>query len=338
MIKFLAPRTLLTTDLHISGKAADAYRWKIFPWLSQTLKQYEIDRLIILGDLTEQKDGHTSHLVNKFVSNLVQLGQLCDIVIIRGNHDGLTPETPFFAFTDKLRHISWISLPRRIGNEMFLPHTLDYREWEDYADDFKDCSIFYCHQTFVGAVSEQGYKFPGGVPLDLFPRGARIYSGDIHKPQTIGHLTYVGAPYTIRYGDNFDPRVILLEGDREQSIPVPGVQKRLIDINSPSQLLPQHANPQDLVKIRVHLTGESCPHWSEYREEIAAFCAKQRWNISAISPITEHKLAPKVATQAMHVSDTDLIRAFAKRQGLGAGFLKAGLEFSSSDRNTTKNP
>ena len=53
--------TLLTSDLHLTDRPNDAYRWD---FLSKWLWGIRFDSLVILGDLTEEKDCHSSVLVN----------------------------------------------------------------------------------------------------------------------------------------------------------------------------------------------------------------------------------------------------------------------------------
>lgn len=322
-------KTLLASDLHLSATLRDSYRWGFFDWLIRAIQDNLIDRLILTGDLTEHKDGHNAYLVNKIVDQLAALSKYCDIVLLRGNHDGLTPTNPFFAFIDQIPHITWISAPRRIDKELFLPHTDDYkRDWGPLKKDFAACARFFCHQTFTGALSETGFKLEG-VPTNIFPAGAEVYSGDIHAPQSVGPVTYIGAPYTVRFGDVYNPRVLVLEAGRPpRSIPVPGPQKRLLEINHPSQLTPELANPHDLVKIRVNLPVETTSTWSDVRHQIALFAEKQEWLVVSITPVTNLKLTTRTAlVRQVSTSDSELLKVFAKRQSLGATLLKTGLEF-----------
>lgn len=319
----MPPKTLLTADLHLSDNTRDAYRWEIFPWLIKQIELHKIERAILLGDITEYKDGHSAYLVNRIVDTLVELGGYCDVVILRGNHDGLTPDCPFFKFTGELKHITWISSPLRIGRELFLPHTDNYKQ--DWANINFDADTFFCHQTFIGAAAESGSQL-AGVPLDIIPPNIRVFSGDIHKPQQLGSVTYVGAPYTIRFGDDYDPRIIILQGKKATSIPVPGVRKRLLNITSPAQLKPDVANPGDLVKVRVHLdtTKDS---WDIWRAEIADILKQNKWKSCGILPVDERLISRVKPQTSPTITDKDLMHEFADRQGLNEIRLKIGMEF-----------
>jgi hypothetical protein len=71
----------------------------------------------------------------------------------------------------------------------------------------------FAHATFDGAISETGYQLTGVDPNIVREARATVISGDVHKPQTManGHIEYVGAPYHIHFGDNYDPRVMLIK-------------------------------------------------------------------------------------------------------------------------------
>ena len=102
-----------------------------------------------------------------------------------------------------------------------------------------------------------------------FSKGAKVYSGDIHTPQKAGPVTYVGAPYLVDFGDDYAPRVIVLDGNKEISVPVPGPQKRLI-IWGDNQL---DAKPGDILKIRVHFTPKDSGSWWNVRDDINAWAS-----------------------------------------------------------------
>lgn len=326
MVSCMVPKTLLTADLHLSDTARDSYRWDIFPWLIEQVKSLSVERIIILGDVTEYKDGHNARFVNRLVDTLINLGRYCDVVILRGNHDGLSPDCPFFGFTGKLKYITWISAPVRKGEELFLPHTDNYKkDWKALTDDFDKATTYFCHQTFVGATAESGSKLDG-VPLNIIPCHAQVYSGDIHKPQCLGPVTYIGAPYTIRFGDDYNPRIILLKGTQAVSIPVPGVRKHLFEITSPAQLTAALAAPGDLVKIRVRLLDEAS-RWGECRAEIVEAVQRYGWRSCGVQPIVENTISRLKPQTSPNITDRELMHEFAARQKINDTRLQTGMEF-----------
>lgn len=227
---------LLTSDVHFTTAPRDSYRWGLFPWLKETIEKHKVTTLVINGDLTEAKDRHPSALVNSLVSWVAVLASMCDVVINKGNHDGLDLSQPFFGFLKDIPGVIFVTDPAEVdlplGKALFLPNTPDPEaEWKDLRAGFNNYSAIFCHQTFQGCVRDNGTKSDEGAALSLFKgyRG-KVYSGDIHVPQKLGPVTYIGAPYRIRFGDTFEPRCLLLEGSSEKNLHFPCLKKWVIDL------------------------------------------------------------------------------------------------------------
>src|SRR5215831_11248250 len=89
-------RGILTADLHLSANPRDAYRFAFLPYLRKLARS--VDWVVILGDLTEQKDFHPAALVNRIASELHRLAQVTRVYFVMGNHDRLDEAAPFFQF------------------------------------------------------------------------------------------------------------------------------------------------------------------------------------------------------------------------------------------------
>lgn len=313
---------LLTADLHLSENPRDSYRGHFQKWLRDYVTAHnEIDDVYILGDLTEAKDRHSAWLVNQVVDSIYALSGLCPVTIICGNHDRADADQPFFEFAKRLHDVTWINKPKLLGGYVFLPHTDNYeKDWKDWFL-LDNIDAYFCHATFDGA-TERGVRY-NGIPASIFPKGSRVYSGDIHTPQKVGPVTYVGAPYLIDFGDDYEPRVIVLEGNKEISVPVPGPQKRLI-IWGDNQ---HDVKPGDVLKVRVRLTPKDSVSWWDVRDDISAWASTRKCSINSIEPIVEYGEAAKIKpSEAVVVSDEELMKSYAERQGLDDKTLQTGLD------------
>jgi UDP-2,3-diacylglucosamine pyrophosphatase LpxH len=58
-------KAIITSDLHLTDRPQDEYRWGIFPWLVNQSKELEVENLFILGDLTDFKDKHSAKIILK---------------------------------------------------------------------------------------------------------------------------------------------------------------------------------------------------------------------------------------------------------------------------------
>lgn len=310
--------TLITADLHLNDNPRDQYRHDWFQLaLPSYIKKYAIDRLLILGDLTEEKNRHSDWLVNQIVDTLFALGKLCPVIILRGNHDYINPEYPFFAFASRIQNVTWINRPRELGYELWLPHTRDFEnEWE--IDRFSEFKLIYAHNTFQNARSEHGFQLDG-IPLSVFRKSNTVISGDVHVPQTLGPVTYVGAPYTIDFGDDFEPRVLrLYDGNHFESIRCAGPQKRLVQWNGKKWV-----SAGDVVKVEAEVDDPA--DWPKIKDEIYSWGERVGVTIFKAVPIMQRK-KQKLAKRQLHSpkEDAHVIKEYAKATGLDE---KTGLKY-----------
>jgi predicted phosphodiesterase len=219
-------RRLVTADIHISKNPIDAYRLAFLKEnLPVLVDKYKPNELLVLGDITQEKDQHPASLVNEVVGAFHNLAKRCKVIILQGNHDASAVEYPFFEFLNYIDNIQWIRTPTEEANCLYLPHTRDHKkDWQGLS--FEDRDFIFAHNTFTGAkVNGQTLS---GIPATVFPDDACVLSGDIHEPQTLGSVTYIGSPYAVNFGDDFPFRVLLLDDLEVKSIKVRGTQKRLI--------------------------------------------------------------------------------------------------------------
>ena len=320
-------KRLITSDLQLSDLKRDEYRHLFVEQrLTKLVEKYQPDQLLLLGDLTEQKDNHPASLVNRIVKQIYNLSQICPIKILRGNHEYISIDHPFFEFVEKFENVKWYNYPERSGNCYFLPHTRNYKEdWKDL--DFAGIKYVFTHNIFTGVCAANGHAL-SGIPPSIFPDGIRVFSGDVHEPQTFGNITYIGAPFLCDFGDNYTPRIVLLDDDKVLSIKVGGAQKRLIDMNwSDPDDRPTYANPGDIVKIRINLEMKDVAQWAEIRAEVEDWAHKQQFVVNTIQPIVAYDPGERSSTiKHRSKSDDEYVEGYAKRLGIDKDTLKAGKE------------
>jgi hypothetical protein len=332
---------LVTADLHVSDNSRDDYRWAWLKKLPALLRKEKVELLIILGDLTESKGEHSAELVNGLVDGLHQAAEICPIIILQGNHDGFSVTNPYFAFLRRIEGISWIGRPtpirdlnnvpatgsRSLGRAIFCPFTPNYeRDWADI--DFKAYDWMFAHQTFANALSDSGFKLEG-IPLSYFPKNLRIISGDIHRPQSLGPLTYVGSPYLIDFGDDFESRILLIEDNgKVRSILCTGPQKRLVEVKSIAELAKQNQlNEGDILKVRLTIAPGQHAEWPELAAKVRAWGAENGYLIHLVQPVVTvlEKGSAKAIKAKTNKTDEQLIQEYAKSRGLDERTEKTGL-------------
>lgn len=326
---------LITADIHLNDLSRDQYRhdWmaNILPAL---LKKHDVDLLLILGDLTDEKDRLSSWLVNQIVDHLTAITEICPIVIQKGNHDYVVADNPFFEFLGRIPGITWVSRPTRVTelgikkiSALFLPHTHNYeRDWKGL--EFGAYSYVFAHQTFQGAAV--GPRKLDGIPTDIFPDDVTVVSGDIHQPQEFGPIVYVGSPYLEDFGDAFNPRVLLLENKNAfgklKSVSSPGPQKRLIEIGSTADLKKQRVlNKGDILKVRVALNAADHAQWPATQAEVKQWGVDNGYVIYLVQPqIVNASGGKSNARKVDNRTDEQLLDTYAKSRAVGETTLTTG--------------
>lgn len=329
---------LVTADLHLSANPRDVYRFKAMEYLAGLVEKHKVETLLILGDLTEEKNYHSATLANDVVDLIFNLSCMCPVFILRGNHDYTDADCPYFFFVRHMDRVRWINKPTlsQISKEMaclFLPHTTNYKkEWVGAVlgeQHWKDINWVFAHNTFEGASTEHGHRLHG-IPTTIFPADdVEVISGDIHTPQQIGCVTYVGSPYTVDFGDSFEPRVLLLTADKMKSIPMLGPQKRLVELDA-STLQGwecDHLFKDDIVKVRYALQEAERDHWPEIKDQIKSRLIANDCIPFLIQPVLEKSTQKKVLT-ASHRSKSDeqVVKDFGKQFKVPEPTLETGLE------------
>jgi DNA repair exonuclease SbcCD nuclease subunit len=318
-------RTLITGDLHLSHNPRDEYRFAFMKWFADLALTRRPDRIIIAGDLTEEKDRHPSILVNRVVDHVHTLAKIAPVVVVEGNHDYKDEGHAFFRFLSRIPNTRWISKPTSLPDQwLLLPHTNNHkRDWGDI--DLAGHPYLVCHQTFNGANVGFGRKLDG-IPLEVLPRKSTTFCGDIHVPQEMGKLVYIGAPYHVDFGDDYKARVIECNDRGWVSVdtsPLP--QKRSIKLTTAKDgLKGQHFNERDVVEIKVEVDDMS--GWQSIRANIMEQAERKKLQVWAIKPVLMKHAVRRRHKVTDSQTDQQVLETFAKRHGLTDNTLATGIK------------
>lgn len=325
---------LLTADLHLTSKPRDEDRWKLFPWIEKQVRKHKIDHVAILGDLTDAKDRHDSGLVNRLVETIRKLAQVTKVYILRGNHDFIDENNPFFRFLHRPPDINYINTPTLhafdFGGCAFIPCTRDAALLQKHANDPSVQQTVYVltHQTYDGCLSENGTTL-GGIPPSVFKDyKGKVWSGDVHVPQKVGKkIEYVGAPYPIKFGDEFKPRCVhVLDATTSENLHFPFQQKRLVELGVGEALpdLPEGSQ----IKLRVHLRRRDLVDWRSLRTALVAQALAAKLDLAGIEACLTPERPVRASQEVLRTqSAVEIVKDYTQRKNLDAAFLKTGLGF-----------
>lgn len=324
---------ILASDLHLTANPADEYRWGLFPWLAKELVAENAKSLLLLGDLTDAKDYHSAELVNRVVRSILELKKHVErIIILRGNHDFLKDGSMFFEFLDSIPGVEVITKPTEdIDGELcyFLPYSKNpARDWQGL--DFSHYQYLFMHQTVKGALASNGQRMAGEPLVEL--NAGKVYSGDIHVPQIIGKVEYVGSPYHVHFGDSFTPRCIAVDRKHQAfDLHFPCLSRTTVDVDGLEGLQQLGINAGDQIKVRVHLPESSAHEWRSIRGEVAAYVANCKAILSGLELIVERTRKRVVAGKTLaRLDPEEALYRFVEADDLGGELLDVGLEILES--------
>lgn len=310
--------SLLVGDLHLTTNPRDEYRWDIFSIITDTVGKFDCSEIIFLGDLTDAGDRHSAELVNRIADEVNLLrGHVAAIHAIRGNHDGNNPQRPYFYWLRHLSGVYFYAQPGELSGHhrwLALPHSRNpLAEWQKI--DQQQYDVAFAHVTVRGAESENKQELESEIGCSWFAkRGLRVYAGDVHVPQKIGPVVYVGAPYPIHFGDDFEPRLLVLDGKKEQSVPVPQLMRRLLlDVSQPDELEPM-LRENDQLKVRLHLSVEDLHLWHAQRKAIQTLAKVAGVDLVSVELIREGEMQKTQKVQAR--SQKQILQEYWQRSGL----------------------
>jgi hypothetical protein len=266
---------IVSTDLHLTSKKDDQYRWDFINSIPSLLHKHKAEYFFILGDLTDEKDKHNSFLVNKLSNIICKISEIAEVHILKGNHDYIDPDYPFFEFLDNFDNVFYYKSPELTGVSdkgiLMLPHTRDpEKDWAMV--DFNSGDFIFMHQTINGVIGSNGKELYDTLKIGYFGGvTASIYSGDIHVPQIIGNVNYIGTPYPINQNDSFTPRYLVIDFKKDKRIFIVNkntIRKITIDYLGKHYFYDEYIKKGDKVKVRIKVKTSTSPNEIDKIKEI----------------------------------------------------------------------
>lgn len=333
-------KLLITSDLHFTSNVRDSYRWSIFPWLVEQCLVHKVDGLAIGGDITDAKDRHPSVLVNTMVENFKLFKENnIPVFLLKGNHDYIEPTLPFFKLLNQFDNIHYV-LEKELfvvgegkNKELFLcvSHCREGISTIAFSKEELKADLLFTHHTFSGSIGSNGHAIDGESQEVLLPFKGMVISGDIHTPQTLGKVIYVGTPYRVHFNDDFEPRVFLYNSKELTELHFPCLKRHTIKLNTPEELLSyKGVSAGDQIKVRLRLKREQFSQWVEFSNNIKKY-AEQRnlevcgveLEVSAISRIRidGDEVSEKKVSQ---ISPKEVLFRWAQSEKLSDDVIKVG--------------
>jgi len=325
--------SLIIADLHLTDNPLEEYRWKIFDFLEDLKEEYDIENIFLLGDITEKKDNHSAKLVNRVCEELGSLSDDIEMLwILRGNHDGIDPEWPFFRFLRLYNRIVYYTEPTFASQGyLFLPHSKDpANEWQDILKKhIEDTEMVFMHQTVKGAKGSNGFILEGLDPAIFSKFDGIIFSGDIHTPQKVGNVNYVGSPFPVYFGDNFTGNVILLDGKKWERIEYPTIKRTMLELDLTEDWFDNiECSEGDQFKIKLLVNRSNSDQFDEWKRDIKKGIESQGGIVISMElKLAEEKSRLLAKRKFKDITPETVLKRFVKANGLDEYYEEKGREF-----------
>lgn len=323
---------LLLSDPHFTANPRDGYRWEIFPWLADQCRAEKIASLCILGDLTDAKDYHPASLTNRIARefhNLLQFTPLTSITVLMGNHDYLRGGHAYFEFLNYQPGVRFVTSPFEDVMDdgpavLWLPHTKSpASNWKNL--DFSHFNYVFIHQTAPGSVASNGQRMEGDE-LPSF-KTTKVYSGDIHVPQVIGDIEYVGSPYPVHFGDHFTPRCILLDSRRRPvDLHFKTISRTKVKVRSVNDIARLSTAPGDQIKIELALDPADAHDWNRIKHAVLNHLKEAQVECLELKVKVAGHEQRRVFGYTPSLSTEEVVTQFVTREDMGGDALDMGLE------------
>lgn len=329
---------LIVSDLHFDDTPNTGYRFKIFPFLLKKIQEHDVKNLIILGDILDKKDKHSSYLINQVCQelNFLTHTQNVDITILKGNHDYVDPDEPFLKFLGYMPKITFVRYPEEIEIEdklcLFLPHSSQPEvDWQTV--NFKQkYDMIFMHQDFVGAKVHEFYSMDKGLTEKhpIFSQKTSIYSGHIHIPQYLfdNRVMYIGSPYHINFGDTYNGRIV-----------IPGTGSIETNLNKKHKIViydfdkflntSLDVKEHDQCKFIIKLPLSKANQYEKYCDAIKDLCVKNKISIffTELELLSEEVYEQeREEEKVIHHSDESRIKEFGVKEKLHPDYINKALD------------
>lgn len=338
---------LVISDLHLTDKPQDEYRWEALYEIPNELSRQgagraQIRRVIILGDITENKDRHSEALVNRVIylfDTWMRIFDDAQFVALAGNHCGITAQRAFFRFMGLMnRKFTYITEPTVRWGELFLPHTRTSDSWANFRPFTRSkYKRIYMHQTVRGATAANSQTLEGMDASIFEDQSLHVYSGDVHTAQTVdNHIHYIGSPYPIDFGDEDGGSFILLNYDTDGMIvidtPLPKKKRKLhISDDDPVEQLRSIEDfryPGSMYAVVVHIPQTQLDRLPQIKRDIQEYINSQYCKCVRISAEVTRQTS---ARRRRRISNTStppatVVKRFAQENNLDNYYLETALD------------
>lgn len=265
--------------------------------VGELAKKFQVKRIFLLGDVFDLKDRIPARIMILFAEAVKKFP--CKLTILKGNHDFAEDDYAPVRLLEREGRLEFISEPSFDMEIAFLPY---FRKYETFTEEWKklhetikgdtgfdaNVKLFLFHNTVSGAKFSNNLKAEGTFDLPTFAN-IRYLAGDIHLPQKVGPIQYLGSPYQVDFGEEGQNKFVYLykaDIDLLTSVELKYPKFVSVDISTINDI-----EQKDVEGNYVRMTGEVLKEKKEQAEECKKILEswKPKFVISGVKYRTEKR-------------------------------------------------
>lgn len=181
-------------------------------------------KLMLMGDFFDIKQSISVLIQSESITIMESLVELCEVMMIVGNHDMVTLENNEINSVKAFFHIDGVQVYTKptivetvSGEKILLMSYNKRKEKEKEIIDSHDADYLFAHTEIAGfhyegvSVDESKHN-----RIEDFKKFKKVYSGHIHKKQSKENILFIGTPRQVRANEIDNENGIYLIDFKEQ--------------------------------------------------------------------------------------------------------------------------
>lgn len=269
-------KVLWMTDIHMKHSNLSLTE-ELFRFVETTLKERNLEYLIITGDLNDTKSIIRSECFVQLRKFFERTETFLQTFILVGNHDMHNPKDMSFGHSleilKDIPNVSVIDEPQLVafdgGMEVkFIPYTEDNKMLMKELKNKEGAKYLFCHNGIAGAqLNAKGSFDDFSISSAQYTKFDRVFVGHYHNYHELenGKITYLGSPFSHSFGesnqDKFIAEINLANGQLDliktpirQHVDI--ILKSEDHVEEKGVLNINAGNPDNLIRVFLHGTKE----------------------------------------------------------------------------------
>lgn len=224
--------------------------------------RYEDYRLIVQGDVFEQRDKLDVRTINYAIETFKRLSKAFkEIILIKGNHDLYFRDT---------RDVSSLAILEpyvtRLVDYYYIEEDRMYVSWLVSAEEYdeivnisleKNINYMFAHFEFNSFRMNDHYVMEHGQSHKALKHVKKVFTSHYHKRQILDNVEYIGAPFGFEMNDanDTDKGFVIFDTDTGESEHIPYMAVKVVSLSYDEFMMQAYQDPENTT-IRVVIDKE----------------------------------------------------------------------------------